>query len=68
MLIIKNKNLMDNFTDAERIIIDLINSSNISGEEVICLCKELYKKEQQTNRSPSALPIIWKDYPYTTAT
>lgn len=68
MLIIKNKNLMDNFTDAERTIIDLINSSNISSEEVIYLCRELYKKEQQTNSSPYALPTIWKDYPYTTAT
>ena len=68
MLIIKNKNLMDNFTNAESTIINLIDSGNISGEEVICLCRELYKKEQQTNSSPSALPIIWKDYPYTTAT
>lgn len=59
---------MDNITDAERVIIDLINSSNISGEEVICLCRELYKKEQQTNRSPSALPTIWKNYPYTIST
>lgn len=59
---------MDNITDAEKVIIDLINSSNISGEEVICLCRELYKKEQQTNRSPSVLPAIWKDYPYTIAT
>ena len=59
---------MDNITDAERVIIDFINSSNISGEEVICLCRELYKKEQQTNRSPSVLPTIWKNYPYTTST
>ena len=59
---------MDNITDAERVIIDLINSSNISGEEVICLCRELYKKEQQTNRSPSALPTIWKNYPYIIST
>ena len=49
-------------------IIDLINSSNISGEEVICLCRESYKKEQQTNRSPSVLPTIWKNYPYTIST
>lgn len=59
---------MDNFTDAERVIIDLIDSSNISGEKVICLCRELYKKEKQTNSSPSLLPTIWKDYPYTIAT
>ena len=59
---------MDNITDAERVIIDLINSSNISGEEVICLYRELYKKEQQTNSFPSALPTIWKNYPYTIST
>lgn len=59
---------MSNFIDAENVIINLIDSHVISGEGVIYLCRELYKKEQQTNSSPSALPIIWKDYPYTTAT
>ena len=59
---------MDNITDAESVIVNLINSSNISGEEVICLCRELYKKEQKTNISPSTLPTIWKNYPYTIST
>lgn len=59
---------MSNFTDAENIIIDLIDKSIISGKEVIYLCRELYKKEQQTNNPPFTYPTIYKDNSYTTTT
>lgn len=59
---------MSSFTDAETVIINLIDSHAISGEGVIYLCRELYKKEQQTNSSPSISPTIFKDYPYTSTT
>ena len=41
---------MSNFIDAENVIINLIDSHVISGEGVIYLCRELYKKEQQTKK------------------
>lgn len=61
MLIIKNKNLMSNFTDAENIIIDLIDKSIISGKEVIYLCRGIYKKEQLISSAPFVQPISYKD-------
>lgn len=59
---------MSNFIDAENVIINLIDNHVISGEGVIYLCRELYKKERQTNSSPSISPTIFKDYPYTSTT
>lgn len=52
---------MNNFTDAENIIIDLIDKSIITGKEVICLCRELYKKEQLITNIPFTQPISYKD-------
>ena len=59
---------MDNFTNAESVIINLIDAHNITGEGVIHLCRELYKKEQQTNNPPFTYPTIYKDNSYTTTT
>ena len=59
---------MSNFIDAENVIINLIDSQVISGEGVIYLCMELYKKEQQTNNPPFTYPTIYKDNSYTTTT
>lgn len=59
---------MSNFTDAENVIINLIDSHVISGEWVIYLCRELYKKEQQANNPPFTCPTIYKDNSYTTTT
>ena len=68
MLIIKSKSLMSNFIDAENVIINLIDSHVISGEGVIYLCRELYKKEQQTNNPPFTYPTIYKDNSYIATT
>lgn len=59
---------MSNFIDAENVIINLIDSHVISGEEVIYLCRELYKKEQKTNNPPFTYPTIYKNNSYTTTT
>lgn len=52
---------MNNFTDAENIIIDLIDKSIISGKEVIYLCRELYKKEQLIANTSFVQPNSYKD-------
>lgn len=52
---------MSNFTDAENIIIDLIDKSIISGKEVIYLCRGIYKKEQLISSAPFVQPISYKD-------
>ena len=59
---------MSNFIDAENVIINLIDSHVISEEGVIYLCRELYKKEQQTNNPHFTYPTIYNDNSYTATT
>lgn len=66
MLIIKSKSIMDNFTNAESVIINLIDAHNITGEGVIHLCRELYKKEQLITNTPFVQPISYKGNSSTT--